>query len=169
MTQAYAKYTLFKSGGCKNSRLLDEAISIYKDVRRLAKTPTTSDIPAVIRAEIGLTECHRELSHRYRYLLPQKLEHIDTAAQFIGHALMLAEQVGDKDLIWRARLEGAVIRARRAILISKPAAPGDVEVKAAVTAAKEEMTRLKDTPEVAGYKDFEKWLDLWLDRLPKTI
>ena len=128
-------------------------------MRRKAKTPTAGDTLAVIRAEICLTECYRELSHCYRYEISHKLEHVNTTAEFIGSALMLAEQVGDRDLMWRARLEGAVIRARRAILISKTAAPGDPEVKAAVVGAKE-LKRLKETPEVKGYKGLEGWLDL---------
>jgi len=169
LKKAYASYKRFKDGGCTNFRLLQEAIDLYADARRLSKALLIKDNVMIIRAEIGLTECHRELSHVHRYGAKKKLSHVDEAKGFIEHALMLAKQIGNADLTWRAELESAVIRARRAMLVAKTAGPGDLEVQKAVEQARADLESLKDTPEVEQYTGFVEWAELWLSKLPQAI
>lgn len=79
---------------------------------------------------------------------------------------MLAEQVGHRDLLWRAKVDGAVVQARRAILLSRDTTPGDVEARKAVEQAREDLNRLRGTPEVTEYAGFVEWVELWLSKLP---
>lgn len=169
LKKAYVNYKGFKDSRCTDFRLLQVAIKEYDDARRLSRALPTRDDVMIIRAEIGLTECHRELSHLHRYAAPKKMEHMDEAKTFIEHALGLATQIGNKELMWRAQLESAVIRARRAIVMSKTAHPGDVEVREAVQQSKEELGRLREMPEMTQYTGFVEWADLWLAKLPNTL
>ncbi|KAK3988245.1 hypothetical protein QBC44DRAFT_371254 [Cladorrhinum sp. PSN332] len=98
---------------------LEEAVDAYSRALTAAKNARPAYTEGIIRVYISLADCHREQSHDHHLRPSEKLELAREAGRCLERAIQLAEQHGDETRAKRARLEDAVLRARKLLIKAK--------------------------------------------------
>ncbi|KAH7129745.1 NACHT domain-containing protein [Dactylonectria estremocensis] len=127
----YQEYQLFRDGEYKEDKLLEAAIAKYKEAISMANNTWPVYLNGKIKANIYISQCHRELSHK-SMPTDKKMEQVEMAEKFITEAQKLAESAEnaqDRGLLQWVRIERAVLCARRVLIkLKDPEALADQQM-----------------------------------------
>lgn len=165
----YREYELFKNGGCKENERLEEAIAKYEEAISVANNTQPAYVTGIIKANIYLTECHRELSHKGMPTV-EKMEQLEKAEKCIMKAQDLAEKLAeetqDQGLLQRVRMEKGVLGARRVLLkMKEPEVLANPRMRGELLKARDELTNIKRQ---STNNTSVAWVDRWESMLTKA-
>ncbi|KAH8683237.1 NACHT domain-containing protein [Tricladium varicosporioides] len=171
LKMGYQQYTLFKKNHCREYQRLETAKTKYVEAISAARSLNPIYTTGIIKGYISLAECHRELSHRPKISLLDKMTQVKVAEKYLNKAQELLHRDGipDEVLLQRVRLDRAVLSARGLLVeMRQRNATGTESLGAKRSKTKIELTTLKEHYEKFGNRTSANWVDYWLKKLDMT-